>query len=260
MAAKKGSAKKSSAPSARLPEVEFEKLKVNADLAAASNAFAGFKHLDDAAFSRLEKAGGLVLDLGARRRLDQIIGDHDRFGQYFQLVEPDQLRILKAVEKSGQALAKALDAAAKLPFLESLLVISRRQLNEIVHDHSLPIVEEAHEARIALHRHAKTTRGLAEHAGRELQSLNARSKKDGPRRDLPTEKLLSDVIRFFRKQGGHIGISEKSKGPLASFLAALWPHLSKGCRPKTDGALIRAASVFITQMNRRLGANTTHAS
>jgi hypothetical protein len=211
----------------------------------ADNAFAGFEHFDAAAFLRLEKAGGITLGEGARAALDQMVGDYAQLGHYRGLIDPEQLRILNDIVMHGRAFAKALDAAQSHPALASLLILDRSMLNER---------GVAYTARNAIRQYAAMTWERVEHAAKELKSLDARPKKRGAPADLVTEKLLSDVFALFEALGGHVGISEKCKGPLARFLAELWWQLPDAFRPKSPQALIRAAGKFIDKRRRAAGA------
>lgn len=210
-------------------------------LTETDNAFVGFVHLDDAAFARLEKDGGITLDWNARQELDRIVGDYARLGQYRSLIDKDQLHILSDIVTHGREFARALEAAQEHPALAALLVLDRSMLNELA----------AHSARNAIRRYAVLTRERVEHAAKELKSLEARPKKHRAPPGLVTNKLLADLMGLYRAQGGHVGISEKSKGPFASFLAALWPHLPEAYKPKSPQALIRRASDLIAKGRRR---------
>ena len=210
-------------------------------LTEADNAFVGFVHFDDAAFARLEKDGGITLDWNARQDLDRIVGDYTRLGQYRSLITEYQLGILSDIVTHGRAFAQAHEAAQEHPALKALLVLDRSMLNELA----------AHSARNAIRQYTSMTRERVEYAAKELKSLEARPKKYRAPPGLVTDKLLADLMGVYRALGGHVGISEKSKGPFASFLAALWPHLPEAYKPKSPEALIRRASDLIAKGRRR---------
>ena len=194
--------------------------------------------LDDAAFTKLEAAGGVALPPELRSRLSVAVSRCAKIFAFSESLSPATRKAFRDLATEGKKFVAAVEYFLQTPAALCTLLYEEGTAMAVLVD---GIDAEVHrKAQGELQGFLTAGRALVSGAERRNREIDAMEPKRRPA-NTHIDMLCREVAQIFEDAGGRATIGGDRSGPFARFIGELHQHLPSQIRPNSSDAMVMQA-------------------